>query len=58
MDQSPEPADCKVTTISSITDDFLGTSTKWKVSKYEVISGSYFPVFGLNTEIFGVNLRI
>ena len=48
MDQSPEPADCKVTTISSITDDFLGTSTKWKVSKCEVISGSYFPVFGIN----------
>ena len=30
----------------------------WKVSKYGVISGPYFPVFELNTEIFGVNLRI
>ena len=29
-----------------------------KVSKYVVISGSYFPVFGLNTEIYFVNLRI
>ena len=29
-----------------------------KVSKYGVISGPYFPVFGLNTEIYGVNLRI
>ena len=27
----------------------------WKVSKYGVISGPYFPVFGLNTEIYGVN---
>ena len=26
--------------------------------KYTVISGPYFPVFGLNTEIYGVNIRI
>ena len=32
--------------------------TAWKVSKYRVFSGPYFPVFGLNTEIYGVNLRI
>ena len=32
--------------------------TVWKVSKYGVISGPYFPVFGLNTEIYEVNLRI
>ena len=32
--------------------------TTWKVSKYGVISGPYFPVFGLNTEIYEVNLRI
>ena len=25
------------------------TVTTWKVSRYEVISGPYFPVFGLNT---------
>ena len=30
----------------------------WKVSKYGVISGPYFPVFGLNTEIYFVNLCI
>ena len=35
----------------------IGT-TAWKVSKYEVFSGPYFPIFGLNTEIYGVNLRI
>ena len=29
-----------------------------KVSKYGVFSGPYFPVFGLNTEIYGVILRI
>ena len=27
----------------------LGMSTAWKVSKYGVISGSCFPIFGLNT---------
>ena len=27
-------------------------NTVWKVSKYGVISGPYFPVFGLNTERF------
>ena len=25
--------------------------TAWKTSKYGVISGPYFPVFGLNSEI-------
>ena len=29
-----------------------------KRSKYGVFSGPFFPVFGLNTEIYGVNLRI
>ena len=33
-------------------------STASKVSKYGVFSGPYFPVFGLNTEIYSVNLRI
>ena len=32
--------------------------TAWKVSKYRVFSGPYFPVFRLNTEIYSVNLRI
>ena len=31
--------------------------TAWKVSKYGVISGPYFLVFGLNTEIYSENLR-
>ena len=35
-------------------DDF----TAWKASKYGVFSGPYFPVCGLNTEIYGVNLRV
>ena len=29
-----------------------------KVSKYGVFSGPYFTAFGLNTEIYGVSLRI
>ena len=33
-------------------------STEGKVFKYRVISGPCFPVFGLNTEIYGVDLRI
>ena len=32
--------------------------TAWEVSKYGVISGPHFPAFGLNLEIYGVNLRI
>ena len=39
-------------------DNLSAVSTAWKVSKYGVISGPYFPVFGLNTEIYGVNFRI
>ena len=31
--------------------------TAGKVSKYGVISGPYFPVFGLNTEIYCVTRR-
>ena len=34
------------------------TTTAWKVFKYGVFSGPYFSVFGLNTEIYRVNLRI
>ena len=29
--------------------------TAWKVSKYGVFSGPYFPAFRLNTEIYGVD---
>ena len=29
------------------------SKTAWKVSKYGVISGSYFPVFGLNIGKYG-----
>ena len=32
--------------------------TAWKVSKYGVISGPYFPAFGLNTERYKVSLCI
>ena len=30
------------------------TYTVWKVSKYGAFSGPYFPVFGLNTEIYWI----
>ena len=33
---------------------FSEAPTAWNVSKYGVSSGSYVPVFGLNTEILGV----
>ena len=33
---------------------FIETFTAWKVCKYRVFSGPYFPVFGLNTEIYSV----
>ena len=32
-------------------------NTAWKMSKYRVFSDPYCPVFGLNAEIYGVNLR-
>ena len=37
---------------------YILTITAWKVSKYGITSGQYFPVFGLSTEIYGANLRI
>ena len=33
-------------------------NTAWKVSKYGVFSCPYFSIFGLNTEIYSLNLRI
>ena len=36
----------------------ITTFTAWKLSKYGVISGTYFPIFGLNTERYSVSLRI
>ena len=33
-------------------------TTAWKVSKYGVFSGQYYPAFGLNTERYSVSLRI
>ena len=33
-------------------------NTAWKESTYGVFSGPYFPLFGLKTEIYSVNLRI
>ena len=33
-------------------------ATSWKVFKYGVFSGPYFPVFGLNTERYFVSIRI
>ena len=36
----------------------LYCSTAWKVSKYGVFSCTYFSLFGLNTEIYSVILRI
>ena len=37
---------------------FQQSFTAGKVPKYGVISGPYFPVFGLNTERYGVSLLI
>ena len=32
------------------------TCTAWKVSKYGAISGTYFPVFGMNTEKYRLEI--
>ena len=37
---------------------FGNPRTAWKVFKYGVFSGPYFPAFGLNTERYEVSLRI
>ena len=37
---------------------FFCTNTAWKVTKYGVFSGLYFPLFGLNSDIYTVNVRI
>ena len=44
--------------LSSILQKLSASDTAWKVSKYGVFSGPYFPVFGLNTERYGVSLHI
>ena len=49
---------CKDSTVFQDCTILVQHYTAWKVSKYGVFSGPYFPVFGLNTEIYGVNLRI
>ena len=36
---------------------FPKSFTAWKVSKYGVISGSYFPVFGLNKSPYSVRIQ-
>ena len=36
----------------------INIHTAWEVSKYGIFSGPYFPVFGMNTKIYFVNLRI
>ena len=40
----------QTTAFNRIIDSII---TAWKVSKHEVISGAYFPVFGLNTGKYG-----
>ena len=37
---------------------FSDATTVRKMSKYRVFSGLYFSAFGLNTEIYSVNLHI
>ena len=37
-------------TIDVAQRNLISMFTAWKVSKYGVISGQYFPTFGLNTE--------
>ena len=51
---------CTVNKLNSFTVSLSshGQVTAWKVSKYRVFSGPYFLVFGLYTQIYGVNVRI
>ena len=38
--------------------EIFKASTAWKVSKYGVISGPYFPVFGPNTGKYGPEITL
>ena len=44
--------------IFKVNENNINSSTAWKVSKYGVVSCMYFPAFGMNTEIYYVNLHI
>ena len=39
-------------------NEFHASVTTCKVSEFEDLSGPHFPVFGPNTQIYSVNLRI
>ena len=41
-----------------IVESLQSRHAAWKVSKYGVISGPHFPIFGLNTDTYEENLRI
>ena len=45
----------KYSIISETNSPFRTPSTAWKVYKYGVLSGPYFPAFGLTTEKYGVS---
>ena len=53
-----EAKKCTVNYCQNLSQQILATSTARKVSKYGGFFGPYFPVFKLNTEIYGVNLYI
>ena len=57
-DQIFKNSQCVLWSKDSAKHLFQNTLTVWKVSKYGVISSPYFPVFGLNTEIYEINIRI
>ena len=48
----------KMRTKVGSSDSTWEETAAWKQSKYRVFSGLYFPVFGWNAEIYGVNVRI
>ena len=37
---------------------YILNKTEWKMSKYEVLSITHFPVFELNKKIYSVNIYI
>ena len=61
-DDGEESAACmkehKVCIYKHKTNSKINKVVLWKVSEYGVCYDPYFPVFGLNIEIYGVNFRI
>ena len=58
-DDKTIPVTCKsLQQLIFILEEVSESDSARKMSKYGVFSGPYFPVYGLNTEIYGVKVQL